>query len=74
MKKLTGGPAFPIPGLQNDSEFNGMTLRDYFAASALAGIAGHLRGPEQREGETGAQAHARWSYKVADAMIAERDK
>ena len=21
-------PAFPIPGLQNDADFNGMTLRD----------------------------------------------
>lgn len=27
-----GGPAFPVPGLQHDEAFNGMTLRDYFAA------------------------------------------
>lgn len=27
----TGGPAFPIPGLQNDEEFNGMSLRQYAA-------------------------------------------
>lgn len=31
-----GGPAFPIPGLQNYSDFNGMTLRDYFIAHAPA--------------------------------------
>ncbi|WP_267399031.1 hypothetical protein [Pseudomonas sp. GM_Psu_2] len=30
-----GGPAFPIPGLQHDEDFNGMTLRDYFAAKAM---------------------------------------
>jgi len=32
MSKPTGGPAFPVPGLQDDESFNGMTLRDYFAA------------------------------------------
>jgi lysophospholipase L1-like esterase len=26
-----GGPAFPVPGLQSDESFNGMSLRDYFA-------------------------------------------
>lgn len=30
----TGGPAFPVPGLQNDADFNGMTLRDYIAATS----------------------------------------
>ena len=28
-----GGPAFPVPGLSGDEAFDGMTLRDYFAAS-----------------------------------------
>lgn len=32
-----GGPAFPVPGLQNDEDFNGMTLRDYFAVHADIG-------------------------------------
>lgn len=32
--KETGGPAFPIPGLHHDADFNGMTLRDYFIAHA----------------------------------------
>lgn len=32
--KGDGGPAFPVPGLMDDAEFNGMTLRDYFAAKA----------------------------------------
>ena len=39
----TGGPAFPchaeiIP--QKDRDFAGMTLRDYFAAKAMQGMAG----------------------------------
>ena len=29
-----GGPAFPIPGLHNDADFNGVSLRDYFATNA----------------------------------------
>ena len=32
MEKETGGPAFPT----NDVCYNGMTLRDYFAAKAMA--------------------------------------
>lgn len=27
----TSGPAFPVPGLQHDESFNGMTLRQYAA-------------------------------------------
>lgn len=30
-----GGPAFPVPGLQHDESFNGMSLLDYFAAKEL---------------------------------------
>lgn len=36
-----GGNAFPIPGLQDHQEFNGMSLRDYFAAKAMQGICAH---------------------------------
>ena len=28
----TGGPAFPVPGLHENNDYDGMTLRDYFAA------------------------------------------
>jgi len=30
-----GGPAFPVPGLQHDDGFNGMTLRQYFAGKLM---------------------------------------
>lgn len=32
-----GGPEFPVPNLEDDPSFNGMTLRDYFAAKAMQG-------------------------------------
>jgi len=36
MTKDTGGAAFPVHGYSLD--FNGMTLRDYFAAKSMQGI------------------------------------
>lgn len=76
--KDTGGPAFPIPGLQEHEEFNGMTLRDYFAAQMLPGIVtldmNDAPGVKPKKGEDGNQALARVAYSLADAMIAERAK
>jgi hypothetical protein len=43
----------------------GMTLRDYFAGQALAGMLAH-------QGECDSQAAA--CYRIADAMLAERAK
>jgi len=51
-----------------------MTLRDYFAANAIQGLAAHLVGAEKKIGETGAQANARVAYSYADAMLAERSQ
>lgn len=60
-----GGPAFPVPGLQHDEAFNGMTLRDYFAAKAMAILM-----------DTNNMKHverdARCCYEVADAMLKAR--
>lgn len=52
----------------------GMSLRDYFAGQALAGIAAAFVRVSRRDGETMAQAEARWCYERADAMLAEREK
>lgn len=59
-KETTGGPAFPVAGYQ------GMTLRDYFAAKAMEGF---LAAPDTGwlEEEIAEQA-----YKMADAMLKER--
>lgn len=59
----TGGPAFPAHTI---SMYEGMTLRDYFAAKAMQGI---LAGNSTKVHEI-AQA----SYTVADAMLKERSK
>jgi hypothetical protein len=63
----TGGPAFPTPAhnLQND----GMTLRDYFAAKAMAAYASSAdwridMGPDET---------AFAAYKQADAMLKARE-
>lgn len=51
-------------------QIGALSVRDEFAAAALAGIAAHNCGPEKKPGETAPQAHARWAFVVADAMIA----
>ena len=68
-----GGPAFPLtpcPGCDNSHksvhEFSGMTIRDYFAAKALAGM---LSDPD-----SGGQPKifAECAYAHADAMLVAR--
>jgi len=69
-----GGPAFPVSDcvlLNGEVQTGryGMTLRDYFAGQALAGMisrgVGFSAEPEKI---------ARWSYDASDAMIAIRNK
>ena len=71
------GPAFHVDGEGNrigtwewDEETgdSGMSLRDYFAGQALAG----LMADPNAEGTP--EAFARIAYQIADAMIAERNK
>ena len=65
MTKNTGGPAFPLKEpMSND--FQGMTLRDYFAAKALQGM---LAYPDE---EATYDNCACWAYQYADAMLEER--
>ncbi len=59
----TDRPAFPSTHPHGREE--GMTLRDYFAAKALQGLAGEI--------EDEARA-ARWCYEMADAMLSQREK
>ena len=64
----TGGQAFPraaregVPG----NEWEGMTLRDYFAGQALAGAVANGGWDNTSNAE-------KKLYKLADAMIAARD-
>jgi hypothetical protein len=66
-----GGPAFPAPAYAANITDKGMTLRDYFAAQALAGLCvpGLKDGPIT-EWEFDRIAPVAW--KAADAMLAAR--
>ena len=67
--------AFPVPGWKDDADFNGMTLRDYFAAKSIPimwdaydkGYCG-LNGKDEPNIKTIADG----AYQLADAMLAAR--
>jgi hypothetical protein len=72
-----GGPAFPVPG--STATDIGMTLRDWFAGQALAGILNGCMGTTGF-GEVSAysrgpcnSAAADRAYAVADAMLKARE-
>lgn len=73
-----GGPAFPNPSLADENYRpqpgdNGMTLRDYFAGQALAGLAGmNVNDGSDFLHPLGVKSAAQWAYTFADAMIAAR--
>ena len=71
---MNNEPAFPVPSYVNadgethDVSFQGMTLRDYFAAKAMQALitAPNVR-PMIEDGEVSG-----WAYKMADAMLKAR--
>lgn len=67
-----GGTAFPRAPMTGEwpVQYNGMTLRDYFAAKIAAAYASDA---EWREDMDFAST-ARSAYKMADAMLKERCK
>lgn len=65
MSAADGGPAFPHSRLGSDCD--GMTLRDYFAAKALAGMLAASENMSNNE-------LARYAYDVADAMLKARER
>jgi hypothetical protein len=70
-----GGPAFPRSGYHpDDPEKSGMSLRDYFAGQALAGLlACEKFQPFRNDGEEIASGLiASNCYEIADAMLAAR--
>jgi hypothetical protein len=60
-----GGPAFPCND-QNGCAFAGMTLRDWFAGQALAGMLDRTYGIP-------VSIIAERSYQMADAMLSARN-
>ena len=69
--KEDGGPAFPQFAFSISGEPKiemGMSLRDYFAATALVSIVRSKDKPYLEKDD------AKWCYRVADAMLAERGR
>jgi len=69
-----GGQAFPVgghdgPGDHNDGH-KGMSIRDYFAGQALAGLLAECGSVNTNQMQRGVMS----CYKFADAMIAARRK
>lgn len=75
MSTNDGGPAFPIPGWKDDPDFNGMTLRDYFAAKAMQSMISSHRSGGWNLGVNGTdnETISYAAYAVADAMLAARE-
>lgn len=63
----TGGPAFPMS--IEDNPWEGMTLRDYLASSAMQGL---LAGTVRSDTDWSFGALAETAYNMADAMLEAR--
>jgi len=68
-----GGPAFPVsdcvyPNGEVQTGSYGMTLRDYFAGQALAGM--NIKYDEYTATDTQSVYHA---YRIADYMISQKN-
>ena len=76
-KIKTGGPAFPLMGMDYRNGHhvqavfqNGMSLRDYFAPKAMHSL---INSFEYRDADD-YEFLSHYSYKMADAMLAERER
>ena len=78
-----GGPAFPAPAYAANITDKGMSLRDYFAGQALTSVLDssgdlqtyydHVAGSKGDNNIPSPRAMAKYSYELADAMLAERE-
>ena len=68
-----GGAAFPNEYGNSVRERNGMSLRDYFASQAMQGICAS-RDEAGTLIEHGYEWIASEAYRIADAMLKERNK
>lgn len=73
MNKETGGSAFPLNNEAKKISYEGMTLRDYFASQAMAGLMSSYTSAIGTE-EGLERIMPVICYRMADAMIKERNK
>jgi hypothetical protein len=68
---MNNPPAFPLTNNWHNElkHYNGMTLRDYFAAKAMQAMLAH---PDSKE-TAPPQTYANASYIMADAMLKARE-
>lgn len=71
MSKNTGGPAYPI-GSGDMRDPTGLTIRDHFAGLAMQGFLSSWGLPFPDE--TNKKYVATQAYRIADEMLAEREK
>jgi len=70
--KNDGGKAFPTVDTFEDG---GVTMRDYFAAAAMEGeLAAQINPGITYDKDAGRENLAKWSYQMADTMLAERER
>jgi len=82
-----GGPAFPqqsgisADGVCKFDTVGGMSLRDYLAGQAIAGIMANASGSTARlldraeiEGVSSVEVLARAAYKLSDALLIEKER
>jgi hypothetical protein len=65
IKNNDGGPAFPVPNDANTNGQAGMSLRDWFAGQALAGLIARCNMPNE--------VYTRMAYSLADTMLQQRE-
>ena len=72
-----GGPAFPNLGYNADKNYNGMSLRDYFAGQALMGdfVQSEYTGTfSDKTSDDLLLARARVLWRMADAMLKAQEE
>lgn len=77
MSKNDGGPAFPVTSefVKNAPSLNGMSLRDWFAGQALPSVIEEYARLNPGIGTEHLPRNcAGHAYRIADAMLAEREK
>ena len=70
VEALSAGPSAPAHAVPHYVHDGGMSMRDWFAGHALAGMASNSRIPDAFQSDV----IAMMAFRIADAMIAERSK